>query len=159
MATLPQRNNNPGALRGSDGRIRAFGSAAEGWQALYSDLLAKMTGRTRTGLNGSSTLLQLFRVYAPYGDGANNPDRYAANVAARLGVPVSTPVGTLQGRVRELAEAIAIQEGFYAGQSISSPAPTAAVTLPSLADLTGGITAATVAGFGFILLALVFLRR
>jgi hypothetical protein len=115
LATLAQRNNNPGNLRGADGRFRSFATLNEGWQALVNDLLAKMTGRTRTGLNGSSTLLELFRVYAPVGDGSNNPATYANNVAARLGVSVSTPIGSLISRVQDVANAIAIQEGFYQG--------------------------------------------
>lgn len=97
------RNRSPGNLRPlhstdpQDGdNYRVFGSLAEGFQALLTDLSAKFSGSH--GLTQDSTLLDLLNVYAPAGD-ANNPNAYAQFVCGwtshALGRTV-TPVTTLR---------------------------------------------------------------
>lgn len=89
------RNNNPGNLRASpfkksmDDGFVVFSFYVVGWFALWWDLKMKCKGKTRTNLNGNSTLLELFNVYAPKSNG-NNPSAYAEGVATRLGIPTST---------------------------------------------------------------------
>ena len=91
------RNNNPGNLRyskfqaGNSGNYSYFSSFASGWLALWWDLWKKCRGETVTGLNGNSTLLELFYKWAPWSDG-NNPDAYANYVAARLKITTATPL-------------------------------------------------------------------
>jgi len=53
-------------------------------------------------------------VYAPVGDN-NNPQGYAAAVAADMGISPNEPVGNLVGRISELARAFAKHEGFVEG--------------------------------------------
>src|SRR5262245_44137236 len=82
------RNNNPGNLRGvgqSTG-FRQFDTPEQGLAALDADLRAKSD--PARGLN---TLNKLMAVYAPSGDN-NNPARYAATVAQRLGITPDTPI-------------------------------------------------------------------
>lgn len=112
MPTLAQRNHNPGNLRGSDGKFRAFESDQAGFEALHRDIEIKMTGRSKTGLKPSSTIADFLCVYAPQCDN-NNPSEYARFVAQHLDVNVHTPIGTLTGRIADFANAIAIREGFF----------------------------------------------
>lgn len=127
QGTLANRNNNPGNLRFANqpgatqgqGGFAAFPTAEAGFEALQKDILAKMTGNTRTGLNGNSSIADFFKVYAPASDN-NNPTSYANIVANSLNVPVTTKIGTLTGRVGEFAQAIAKHEGYVSGGSSSS---------------------------------------
>jgi hypothetical protein len=90
-----QRNNNPGNLRsgvgqtGSDGSFAIFASYQDGFNALVSDITAKFTGNTRTGLGPSSTILQFFQVYAPSAD-SNDPATYAQSVVDYLNANLGT---------------------------------------------------------------------
>ena len=119
---LPQRNNNPGnvkrggiadkfALKDPSGNPLTdkqghlvFGSPDQGFQALASDLRAKMTGNSSV-VGANPTISQLGRVYA---EDKNWPN----SVAKILGVDVNTRIGTLD--FNRLVQAIARQEGFYA---------------------------------------------
>lgn len=89
------RNNNPGNLRGSKlqsgtaGGFATFPNYASGWLALWWDLWCKCTGRTSTKLNGESTLLSLFEVWAPKSDG-NDPYAYAIEVGTYLEISIHT---------------------------------------------------------------------
>lgn len=109
-STVADRNNNPGNLKGLDGQFQTFSTPQEGQQALIQDLTAKMTGATSTGLTSKSTLLDFANTYAPSSDN-NNPAQYAKNLAAQLGVPVTTPIGSLLPRANEFAAAVAKNEG------------------------------------------------
>ena len=81
------RNRNPGNLRRSpytatqdaDG-YDVFDSLVQGYSALTYDVRAKVTGHSEHGLTASSTLDDLFDVYAPRSD-KNDPNSYAAAVA------------------------------------------------------------------------------
>lgn len=68
-------------------------------------------GGGSSNLTPTSTLTDLFGVYAPATDN-NSPINYAQNVAKDLGITADTPIGTLQGRIPEIARAIAKHEGF-----------------------------------------------
>lgn len=92
------RNNNPGNLRDSsvphsmdpDGYC-IFASFVAGFTAAAEDLRAKFRGTNSHGLGPSSTLLDLFRVYAPSGDN-NAPDTYAEFVAGWLSEAYGKPL-------------------------------------------------------------------
>jgi len=92
-------NRNPGNLMGSflvgDRReysYRIFGSLVEGYLALLRDLGDKVSGRTSTGLNTTSTLGDLISVWAPASAG-NDVDAYVKDVSEwctkALGVEVN----------------------------------------------------------------------
>jgi hypothetical protein len=81
------RNRNPGNLRESPlkigenaGGFCVFRDLPTGYHALLHDLECKASGQNRHGIGPKSTLLQLFEVYAPSGDG-NVPFKYAEFVA------------------------------------------------------------------------------
>jgi len=118
MATLPTRLNNPGALRGEGGGFQQFKQPEQGYAALLNDLNAKMSGNTKTGLTPDSSILDFTRVYAPSGDN-NNPEAYASVIASKLGVPVTTSIGSLKPRIGEFADAIAGHEGFQGSGKVS----------------------------------------
>ena len=144
------RNNNPGNLRlsatqtGTSGGFSTFSSMEDGFNALKADLLAKQTGKSKTGINGDSTLAQMLSVYAPTSDG-NNPLAYAAAVAKELGVTPDTKIGTLDNE--KLAYAISHHEdpSAYAILTGAAPAPIASAdtTHPNLFAGTGTETVTT----------------
>lgn len=92
------RNNNPGNLRASgvphsmdpDGYC-IFASFVAGFMADTDDLRAKFRGNNSHGLGPSSTLLDLFKVYAPTADN-NAPETYAEFVAAWLSEAYGKPL-------------------------------------------------------------------
>lgn len=111
--TIADKNNNPGNLKDpTTGLFRVFTTPEEGFAAMRQDLLGKMTGKTSTGLNADSTLLDLAKVWAPKGDGDNDPVNYANELARQLGVSANTKIGTLKDDVDQLAQAIATNEGY-----------------------------------------------
>ena len=128
---LPTRNNNPGDLRDQNGNFMVFSTPQEGYAALLNDLQAKIEGRTKTGLSGSSTLADFANKWDPAGDGGNNPAQYAANLANKLGVSPATPLSQLQGRIGDLANAIASNEGMQTPPKDQSTAP----ALPGIGEL------------------------
>lgn len=111
MTNLPTANNNPGNLRGTDGQFIKFGAPIEGQAALYNDLTAKMTGKSKTGLSPKSTLFDFASKYAPKEDG-NDPASYAANIANELKISPDDSIGSLVPRIDEFAHAIAKHEGY-----------------------------------------------
>jgi hypothetical protein len=79
-------------------------------------------------LTSESTLTDLGRVWAPKGDGANDPDQWARNVAGKLKVPVTTKIGDYKDRVDDLAQAVSHAEGttkipFKANPPVSTAPP------------------------------------
>lgn len=110
MANLPTRNNNPGDLRNpATGSFQIFANPDQGFQALKSDLQAKITGHTKTGLGPNSTVRDLAYVWAPPSDN-NDSESYAKNLAAKAGVSTTTPIS--QVNIDKLAAAIASNEGY-----------------------------------------------
>lgn len=110
MATLANRNNNPGNLRDrSTGEFRVFPTYGDGMAALMNDLEAKRSGNTVTGLGPDSTLYEFSQKYAPEGDD-NDPAQYTANLANRLNVAPDTRLADLD--VGLWADAVAGNEGY-----------------------------------------------
>jgi len=87
---LSRRNRNPLNLRAAAtvphtmdaGGYCVFASIVDGTQAGLHELWCKVTGNNEHGIGPSSTLDELFDVYAPRGDD-NNPSSYALTVASR----------------------------------------------------------------------------
>jgi hypothetical protein len=82
-------NRNPLNLRASSiphtfdsGGLCVFPDIIEGTRAGMLEIACKVTGNNSHGITPDSTLDQLFDVYAPRGDGDNDPNRYALAVAA-----------------------------------------------------------------------------
>ena len=113
MANIPTANNNPGDIRSPNGDFNIGASTPlDGQAALYNDLTAKMTGKSKTGLNGNSTLYEFAQKYDPKGDGSNDPISYTAKLANQLGVSPDTKIGTLLPRIDDFAKAVANNEGY-----------------------------------------------
>jgi hypothetical protein len=81
------RNRNPGNLRGSPYTANkdpegydVFPDLITGYQALQFDVRCKVTGHSEHEVGPSSTLDQLFDIYAPRAD-HNDPNAYALAVA------------------------------------------------------------------------------
>lgn len=87
---LNYRNNNPGNIRGRDGKFLKFKTYNEGFAYLKEYVKRASTGIHKSYKKGC-TILEFFRVYAPTGDN-NNPDAYAKWVAKRINETVDTKV-------------------------------------------------------------------
>lgn len=123
---IPTQLNNPGDLKNpATGKFQNFASPEEGFSALKSDLQAKISGKTKTGLNGNSSLLQFASVYAPSSDN-NDPTSYAHNLAQKLGVDPNTPIGSLHSRLDDFASAIASNEGYQGPKVLGATTQTSA---------------------------------
>ena len=114
MATLADRNNNPGNIRDSSGNFLKFNSPQEGYAALMNDLQLKKTGGSSHKLSPTSTLADFAKVYAPPNE--NNSAQYTANLANHMGVRPDTPIKDLD--VGKWAESIAKAEGYSGAQNI-----------------------------------------
>ena len=95
--TVPAiRNLNPGNLRLAGGTsdpngYTIFPDFISGYSALLRELQAKFSGNNSHGIGQSSTLLELFNVYAPPSD--NNPtNAYAEFVAGWVGRALGKPL-------------------------------------------------------------------
>lgn len=108
--------NNVGNLRNpTTGKFQSFATPEGGEQALLNQLNMYQTGRTKNTekgtkkrINGTTTLLDAMKVYAPSSD-HNNPTAYAKFIANRLGVTVDTRIGDID--TKAWANAIKIMEG------------------------------------------------
>lgn len=120
MANLADQNNNPGNLKDfNTGQFKRFNNSQEGYSALLNDLQGKVSGKSATGINGSSTLYDFSKTWAPASD-KNNPAKYAADLANTLGVRPDTPIGDLQSRLGDFAQAIARNEGYTQAKSFAA---------------------------------------
>lgn len=90
---LNYRNNNPGNIRGRDGRFLKFNTYAEGWLYLKDYVTRACTGK-HSAYKPDFTIKQFFGVYAPSSDN-NQPDIYASWVANRIGLQTSTKIKEL----------------------------------------------------------------
>lgn len=90
--SLAYTNNNPGNLIyvGQAGATQGAGgfAAFPSYDAGYSALLSQIQNYANRGL----TIDQMMAIYAPAGQGSNNPSSYAQTIANNLGVSTSTPV-------------------------------------------------------------------
>jgi len=122
------RNNNPGNMEYGDLAKRYGAVGTDGRFAVFPDY---ETGRKAqeallfdSGVYGGMDIGKAISKYAPKGDGTNDPERYAANVAAALGVPVSTPLSDLTPQQRSaMLTAMEKQEGGSGGPSTYSTTP------------------------------------
>lgn len=117
------RNNNPLAVGINDGKGKSYGSWAEGWYNNMADLQKAITSK---GANG--TILDLTKQWAPKeASKLNNPEAYADAVAKRLNLPGggATKLSEIQGRLPELAQAMAEVEAGEEGRDYlaKNPAP------------------------------------
>lgn len=91
--SIPQLRNNPGNLKlphyGGDG-IDTFPTVGEGWAALYKQLNLIRTGQSSVYRDLAMTIQEMGAKWAPAGE--NIAGAWARNVAALLGVPVTTPL-------------------------------------------------------------------
>jgi RHS repeat-associated protein len=114
--THPYRDNNPGDLTGGHGSIGRDGSFAiyssdtAGWDALQATL---------TGKYGNSTIADTMKAFNPPDNGkdpmtkGNDPVKYAATLAAAVGVPVSTRISSLSpGQLATVMVNIGRAEGY-----------------------------------------------
>lgn len=79
---IPTVNNNPGDLT-SNGSIRTFSSAAQGWQALQAQIQSIMSG-TSSIYTPNETLTQMGQSWA------NGDPNWAQNVGSLMGVNPNT---------------------------------------------------------------------
>ena len=117
------RNNNPGNIEsgkftkgqlgyaGSDGRFAIFDTPQAGRNAQISLLGGYLD-------KGIDTPLKIANKWAPGSEQGNNPEKYAASIAARLGIK---PTGTVTAAMLPiLASAQAANEGWKAPKALKS---------------------------------------
>lgn len=93
--SAPEEWNNPGAIRGKDGKFLKFATYEQGYNYLCDYLTRACTGKHPAYPAGGETSLLLFtHIYAPSNDG-NNPDAYAEFVAGRLKVATAIRIKEL----------------------------------------------------------------
>jgi hypothetical protein len=92
------RNCSPGNLRSPDWPNKdpdgfdVYGDVIAGYESLWDDLADKFqAGHNEHGLGPTSTLLDLFKVYAPTEDG-NDPNSYCVFVAGWLNQALGRPI-------------------------------------------------------------------
>lgn len=90
---LNYRNNNPGNIRGANGKFLKFKTMDEGMAYLKDYVTRACTGKHKA-YKPDFTIRQFFNVYAPSGDN-NNPDKYSNWVAKRINLPVTTKIRDL----------------------------------------------------------------
>jgi hypothetical protein len=120
-------DNNPGNLTGVPGGTD-FGQFANkfNWHnfLLFPDHdtgFAAIAAFLRQNSWKGLSILQAFRKYAPAGDGGNNPDQYAADVAAAAGVTTDTLVGDLtDDQMLQMQQKIEQIEGSVPGDTLSA---------------------------------------
>ena len=90
---LNYRNNNPGNIRGRDGKFLKFPTYAQGWSYLKDYVTRAATGKHKA-YKPDFTIKQFFNVYAPSSDN-NQPDLYANWVASRIGLATTFQIKNL----------------------------------------------------------------
>lgn len=103
--TLAYTNNNPGNLiyAGQPGATPGAGGFAsfptyqDGLNALYNQINLYATGACGVCGGQPMTIGQMTAVYAPAGQGGNNPGLYAQNIANATGATPDTPLSSVIG--------------------------------------------------------------
>lgn len=91
----PKSWNNPGAIRGLDGKFKQFKTYTEGFEYLKNYLVRAATGKhTAYPKGGETTLIEFQNIYSPAHDN-NNPQAYATFVANKLGVLLTEKIKNL----------------------------------------------------------------
>ncbi len=92
MENAPNEWNNPGAIRGKDGKFLKFSSYQKGFDYLCDYLTRAATGKHAAyPKGGETTLIEFQRIYSPSNDG-NNPEKYANFVASRIKVAINDKI-------------------------------------------------------------------
>lgn len=97
------KNNNPGNLMyagqpgatSGPGGFAVFDTYQDGYNALVNQLGLYANGTCQACGGVPQTIASVFQIYAPAGQGSNNPTVYSNNVAAALGLPTSTPLSSV----------------------------------------------------------------
>jgi hypothetical protein len=97
------KNNNPGNLiyagqpgaTAGPGGFAVFDTYQDGYNALVNQLGLYASGACGACNGQPQTLASMFQIYAPAGQGNNNPTIYAQNVANALGVDPTTSVSSI----------------------------------------------------------------
>ncbi len=84
---------NPGAIRGTDGKFLTFPTYQKGFDYLVDYLRRAATGKHQS-YKPDFTLLRFFQTYAPITD-KNNPEQYCKFVADRLGIATTAKIKDL----------------------------------------------------------------
>lgn len=91
----PKFWNNPGAIRGLDGKFLKFRNYEEGFEYLKDYLVRAATGKHRAyPKGGETTLIEFQNVYAPAADN-NDPHNYASFIANKLAVSLEEKIKNL----------------------------------------------------------------
>lgn len=91
----PKSWNNPGAIRGLDGKFLKFRNYEEGFEYLKDYLVRAATGKHRAyPKGGETTLIEFQNVYAPAADN-NDPHNYASFIANKLAVSLEEKIKNL----------------------------------------------------------------
>ena len=117
------RNNNPGNLKFNqqikstgkdDDGFAKFGTADDGWNALYAQIDGAKRGTTPNYIRDDYTLSEFIHKYAPpeneQGEVINDTETYLSNLENWLDVDGSTKLKDIN--TKQLANAIARQEGY-----------------------------------------------
>lgn len=91
--TLSERNvsaNNYGNVKNTRGGYNAYATKQDGLMAVGERVL-RYSNAPENGWE-AKTLLDMVNIYAPAGDGGNNPKQYADFLAKRLGISPTEPV-------------------------------------------------------------------
>lgn len=79
--SLPQRRNNPGAIKRDGKEVTHFATEREGWHALKRQVQLILDDRS-SHYSASMTLDEIARIWT----GGDNPEGWAATVAREIGV-------------------------------------------------------------------------
>jgi hypothetical protein len=93
--SLAYRNNNPGNLiyAGQTGAVVGDGGFAK--FPTYQDGLNALYNQIQLYASRGMTIQDMMNVYAPAGDGGNDPTGYAETIAAAVGATPDTPLTSL----------------------------------------------------------------
>lgn len=114
------KNNNPGNIV-SSGEAEGYGA----YQGKRNDIFAIFPSEEQgfsaiqrfLSRRKEKTILQMMQVYAPSGHGSNNPEVYAQQIEAAIGVSTNTPVSQLsENQIADFAREIKRIEGWREGQ-------------------------------------------
>ena len=109
------KGNNPGNMRrfasinwqgelpGTEGSISSFKTVEHGYRAMFKDLAVKI-GR------GVNTISAIIKLWAPFGDGANDPNVYAKHVSEMTGFGLYAPLTVKYEVLAPVVAAMTYQE-------------------------------------------------
>jgi hypothetical protein len=130
---LSQRNNNPGNITDSSGKIRKFDSLAEGEAALDKEIGTKLSGNSaaykRQFKDLPITPARFAQVWSPAdapGNSAESTGNYAKYIAAKLGIPANQKIEDTPENREKIKQAVTEFEAGPGSGKQRAAAPTAA---------------------------------